>query len=136
MSMTPRSISTPGTPRSRGGGRIDGGNGNGDEEGEGDGRFDNGTGTGDGEIGIARSPSEPGHRRRANGGNGVPSMIYSLHGRRPGQAERSSGDEFDSEDEIMVAVGKGTRPGTPVPGRGMVLGQRVKREDKGRDPVS
>lgn len=39
----------------------------------------------------------------------------------------------DDEDEF-VAVGKGTAPGTPIPGKGQVLGQRIKT--LGNDPVS
>lgn len=61
---------------------------------------------------MGRSPSAPGTPRGA-----------------------ASGASDDSnEDEEMVGVGKGTAPGTPVAGRGLVLGQRVKK-DKGRDPV-
>lgn len=48
----------------------------------------------------------------------------------------SSGEEDDyDDDDQMVSVGKGTAPGTPIPGRGAVLGQRMKK-DRGKDPVS
>jgi hypothetical protein len=33
-------------------------------------------------------------------------------------------------------VGHGTAPGTPIPGKGMVLGQRIKKDNGARDPVS
>ncbi|EJT47746.1 hypothetical protein A1Q2_04152 [Trichosporon asahii var. asahii CBS 8904] len=32
----------------------------------------------------------------------------------------------DDEDDELVTVGKGTAPGTPIPGKGQVLGQRIK----------
>lgn len=49
-----------------------------------------------------------------------------------------SGEE-DDDDEIMVKVGKGTAPGTPVPGqRGLQLGQRLSNlgGTRSKDPVS
>lgn len=46
----------------------------------------------------------------------------------------SLGDEEEDENEI-VRVGRGTAPGTPIPGKGMVLGQRI-RNLESKDPVS
>lgn len=40
----------------------------------------------------------------------------------------------DDEDDELVTVGKGTAPGTPIPGKGQVLGQRIKNASN--DPVS
>lgn len=50
----------------------------------------------------------------------------------------SSGEEEEDEDEL-IKVGKGTAPGTPVPGKGMVLGQRLSKlggKVVEKDPVS
>lgn len=57
--------------------------------------------------------------------------------------EYSDEDAADATDGVrgrkgdagreMISVGKGTRPGTPVGAKGMVLGQRV---GKVKDPVS
>lgn len=41
-----------------------------------------------------------------------------------------------SDDEEYVRVGQGTAPATPIPGKGMVLGQRIKKDNGARDPVS
>lgn len=40
-----------------------------------------------------------------------------------------------SDDDEYVAVGKGTAPGTPVGARGMMLGQRIRKDNAARDPV-
>jgi hypothetical protein len=42
------------------------------------------------------------------------------------------GDDDGSSGAKLISVGKGTRPGTPVAGRGQVLGQRL---PKVKDPV-
>ncbi|KAI9635834.1 uncharacterized protein MKK02DRAFT_24998 [Dioszegia hungarica] len=46
-------------------------------------------------------------------------------------SEGTTTPEFSSDEE-MISVGKGTRPGTPVGAKGMVLGQRV---GKVKDPL-
>lgn len=57
----------------------------------------------------------------------------------PPLSDSSAGEDEDDEN-VMVKVGKGTAPGTPVPGqKGMVLGQRLSGLGGGRtkekDPV-
>jgi hypothetical protein len=66
------------------------------------------------EEAMGRSPSAPGTPR-------------SLHGSKA----RSDDDESDQE---IVGVGNDTRPGTPMAGKGMTLGMRLKKE-KTKDPV-
>jgi len=51
-----------------------------------------------------------------------------------------SESEDEDDDNVMVKVGKGTAPGTPVPGqKGMVLGQRLSglggARTREKDPV-
>ncbi|BEI82487.1 hypothetical protein CcaverHIS002_0303550 [Cutaneotrichosporon cavernicola] len=48
-------------------------------------------------------------------------------------ASRRNGDS--SDDDEYVPVGHGTAPGTPIPGKGMVLGQRIKKDNGARDPL-
>ena len=90
MSLTPRSISQPGTPRKKAAG---------------------------GGTSMGRSPSAPG-TPRSEASNG---------------ASRGESGEDSSGDEI-VEVGNDTRPGTPLPGKGLTLGMRAKK-DRGKDPV-
>lgn len=47
--------------------------------------------------------------------------------------QRDAGARGGRDGERLVKVGKGTRPGTPVAGKGMVMGQRI---GKVKDPVS
>lgn len=72
---------------------------------------------------VAQQVAHPSHTPRP------PSSVGSS--RRGG---RSVSDEEDDDNEY-VAVGRGTAPGTPIAGKGMVLGQRIKKVGS-KDPVS
>lgn len=64
-------------------------------------------------------------------------VAHPSHTPRPASSVdsgRSSRLGSDDEDDELVTVGKGTAPGTPIPGRGQVLGQRIKNASN--DPVS
>lgn len=54
-----------------------------------------------------------------------------------GSSRRRSGDSDEDDDaNEFVRVGRGTAPGTPIPGRpGMLLGQRIQSLNS-KDPVS
>jgi hypothetical protein len=80
---------------------------------------------------VSQQQREQSHTPRPPSSRGDPSSLPSSRGETPPE---SGGEEDD--DEVLVTVGKGTAPGTPVHGRGMVLGQRLSGlSPKGRDPV-
>ncbi|TXT06126.1 hypothetical protein VHUM_03599 [Vanrija humicola] len=71
---------------------------------------------------VAQQVAHPSHTPRP------PSSVGSS--RRGG---RSASDDEDDDNEY-VAVGRGTAPGTPIPGKGMVLGQRINKVGS-KDPL-
>lgn len=75
---------------------------------------------------VAQQVAHPSHTPRP------PSSVGSSKFRLSGAS--SNGDEEEDDNEF-VRVGLGTAPGTPIPGRGMVLGQRIKNLNS-KDPVS
>jgi len=75
---------------------------------------------------VAQQVAHPSHTPRP------PSSVGSSKFRLSGAS--SNGEEEEDDNEI-VKVGLGTAPGTPIPGRGMVLGQRIKNLNS-KDPVS
>lgn len=76
---------------------------------------------------VAQQVAHPSHTPRP------PSSVGSGSGVRL-SGPSSNGDE-DEDDSEYVRVGLGTAPGTPIPGKGMVLGQRIKNLNS-KDPVS
>lgn len=72
---------------------------------------------------VAQQVAHPSHTPRPPSSRSSPTQS-----RRNGDAS--------SDDEEYVRVGQGTAPGTPIPGKGMVLGQRIKKDNGARDPVS
>lgn len=83
---------------------------------------------------MARDPSltpAPSPRRHPR------ALSEASGGSSPPDSSDGDGDDgsLDGEEvggEKMISVGKGTRPGTPIAGKGMVLGQRI---SKVKDPV-
>jgi len=76
---------------------------------------------------VAQQVAHPSHTPRP------PSSVGSSKFRLSGAS--SNGEEEEEDDNEIVKVGLGTAPGTPIPGRGMVLGQRIKNLNS-KDPVS
>jgi hypothetical protein len=76
---------------------------------------------------VAQQVAHPSHTPRPPSSVGSSSHKFAL-------SASSSGDE-DDDDQEFVRVGQGTAPGTPIPGRGMVLAQRI-RNLQSNDPVS
>lgn len=66
-------------------------------------------------------------------------VAHPSHTPRPpssaSSSRRRSAESEDDDDNELVTVGFGTAPGTPIPGKGMVLGQRIKTLNS-KDPVS